>query len=206
MGFGWAPNERISVFATYGDRFYGSDWFLQARYRSRRTELTAGYSRRPSLAREFIVDPTSVAPGAAAPSLGAISTDTPTQSDEVFIRERGDANLVVTLRRGRIGIRGYAENREYRIGNDEQVYGARASTEWRLTRVTTASLRGTWQRTDFRSGDREDDLWSVTGGVSHALGRNVEARVELRYRENDSDSASSEYNEARVMAGVRLAF
>jgi hypothetical protein len=54
LGFRWEPDDRTSLEARYGDRFFGSTYFLSARRTARMFEFTASYAESPEVQTQIL--------------------------------------------------------------------------------------------------------------------------------------------------------
>lgn len=67
-GLRWEPNDRTSVEARYGDRFFGGNWSFSASHTARILEFTASYSEQPTVETRALslgdFDPGTLPPGA----------------------------------------------------------------------------------------------------------------------------------------------
>lgn len=130
-------------------------------------------------------------------------------TDEVIERKRANAGITFRTGKSNLGLQLFNERRNSlgTIGDEEESSrGLIASWRWRYTGRTTTNLRGSWQRTEFSSDGREDDLWYLDANVQHQLGRSLNASLAYRFTENESTDAASEYDENRVIARMSMSF
>jgi uncharacterized protein (PEP-CTERM system associated) len=217
VGFKWTPSARTSLKATYGQRFYGSRYFVDFAHRSRHITWLLNYQEEPfttsmqqlyqsqlmrgGYSGRIAVDPIT---GDPILSTGGISP----LSDDVFVRKLLSSGLIYEGRRNVLKLRGFWERRNFQniIDNDQRLLGVDTQLTHRVGPRTDLNLGLGWSNINFTTPDREDDYVYVDLGIEHRLGRNVTGNVGYRRIERFSSDEQIEYDENRVMASILFSF
>lgn len=215
VGVAWTPNIRTLVELSIGDRYYGSVVTLNAKYRSRRVELFAEYTKEPELARErqldlanfaragsvqdLLVDPFTgqpVAASATPPNIGA----------EVFVRELFTVGATYKGKRDTGDIRFYIDNRDAQgQAAAQDGKGAIGVYTRQLSRTNTFIASVEWEQNN-QPGSLDEDFLILYLGLNKRLGRHIEALAYVQRADLFSDQSLDEYTENRIAAGLRITF
>lgn len=223
------PLERTSFEATYRDRDVGlnpgNSWNASLNHRTRRSTWAATYSEDTTTLQDQLFDETAfyaryepfyfsptgniadnILLGYEDKTTGFLipisDVETPL-TDEVFVRKRLRLSTSLNTGKSDVNVSVFTETREYIVaGDDETVIGGNASWGWKFAPRTRSNISAGWQKTDFRSSDREDKLWNVRLGITRSIRRDVTGSVDFRHLKNDSNTVTNSYDENR--ASVRL--
>ena len=207
VGARWTPNPRTSVGVTYGDRYFGERYSGDISHRTRRTQLSAGFSRDVTNRREqqlvdsffFLED------GNGNPVLGPdgnpISVNNPQlqNTDEDFINTQFRAAMTITGRRTSVTITGNVSNRDYEVSNDsEDSYRLTVSARRDLGSSYNVTLTGSTDHVDGDGVDGDNDTQDVRFTLSKNLSPRTSTALELGYRDYNDDIPGESYTEKRI--------
>lgn len=214
-GGAWSPSTRTSFEATIGERFFGSDVFVNLTHRTRRTRWAATFEQTPSTTRATILEQQvfnlfdSFGDPIIDPVIGeqaTLNVNVPVQTSEVLIRSRFSGNANYTLRKNSFDFYAYHEELDYQLtGDKEDSFGASATWTWNIGRRTNSIFKLRWDKQSLRSGI--DDTYSTLDyRLTHILSPGLESNIGARYVLKESNISTSEYDEARVFLGLRKSF
>jgi len=210
VGATWTPNPRTSLNATYGDRYFGERYSGGISHRSRRTRLSADFSRDVTNRRQQqLVDSFFfLADSNGDPILdqdgNPIIANFPQleDTDEDFINTQLRGAMTITGRRTSVTITGEISNRDYEVSSrDEDSYGLTVSARRDLGSSINATLTG---RTTHVVGadDGDSDEYDVRFSLSKNLSSRTSTALNLGYRDYNADGSRESYTEKRI--GVSL--
>jgi uncharacterized protein (PEP-CTERM system associated) len=211
----WTPTPRTDVEVGYGKRYFGNSFSVDASHRSRRALFTARYSEESttSAARQLesrlvaFEDPFGNALQTPGLEPLSVETNTVTISDQTLISRRFGGDVALQLRRGSALVGIFHDSRDIGTGQgSETVYGADGRWTHSLSRQTSASLTGNWQRSDYDSPSRRDTLWRLGLSLTHQIHRDVTGTIGYSRLDNSSTLSSNDYSENRVNARVSVLF
>lgn len=211
----WTPSPRTSLAAGYGERFFGSTYFLQFRHQSRRTVWTASYNEDVTTVRQILLQrqviPLTDAFGnpilvPGTNTVLAVAVNTPTLTNQAVVNKSFQGSMAIRGVRTKASVSAYVDQRDYQLTNTtESVFGFHAEGTRRLSPRISGRIIGGWQRTlPQQGGSRE--YW--TGGVSLTRQFNpyVSGTLDYRYTQQDSNTTSNHYRENQISAFVRVNF
>jgi uncharacterized protein (PEP-CTERM system associated) len=215
IGTRWTPSARTQLELRYGDRFFGSEVFLDFRHISRRATWIANYRKEPELARnqllrrgpfvvadgigDTIVDPVT---GDPLPIDGALATI----NDEVFIRQVFSAGVDIQGKRTFLQLRGYSESRDYSITQrQEDVNGMFANATRALNRTTNLVASFDWSQGESNQIDSFDDYEGYLGAVRQ-LSTKLSVAAGYNFRQRNSNRANNDFTENRFTLSALIAF
>jgi hypothetical protein len=147
-GLRWAPNERTSAEARYGERFFGNSYSASVYHRARMLEFSASYSESPQVETRQLslgqFDPGTL-PGSNPP------TDLGRFNSSPFVSRDTRVGVAALGSRTRVGLSAWDSEREYiRAGfGDEQNTGVAVDASRDLAANVSAEARISytdWQR------------------------------------------------------------
>lgn len=201
VGATWTPNPRTSVSARYGDRYFGETYSGNISHRTRRTQLSAGFSRNVTNRREqqladsfFFLEDSDGNP-VLDQNGNPITTGAPNLrgTDEDFINTQFRGAMTITGRRTNVTIAGRISNRDYEVsGDDEDSYGLTVSARRDLGSSFNATLTG---RTDHNDSN---DTHEVRFSLSKNLSQRTSMAFNLGYRDYNADGSGDSYTEKRI--------
>lgn len=209
IGGTWIPTPRTSVAASYGERYFGTNWDVNLTHRSRRTRLTAGLTRSVSNARNIVQEAlvgTLLVDG--QPLIDSVTGEpvelevlVPRLIDEDFVQDQFRLGATVTGKRSSISLQSSWSNRSYEVsGSEEDAYNITASFSRRLTPRSDGSVRASWQQVDPNDSDSRS-TYLVGLNFSHRLGRYSSVSVDISHRHQDEANGNS-FDENRLSAGL----
>jgi uncharacterized protein (PEP-CTERM system associated) len=234
VGVGWAPSRRTSIEASTGERSYGRSYGLTAQHRTRTTNWTLGYADDVSDMAQFLQASGTVynylcvgADGSPSlienwpypfpPASGCVpSGGTP----GLLFDLRGGVFIARTLR-GSVGwtqrklthTLSYSDSRREYIasGIEDRTRVLGLATTYRMSRQTTADAGLALTRTQMSSTPlfpvaRDDDLFSLSVGMTHQFAKDLSGALIFRHTQRDSNVATADYDENSLTASVSLRF
>lgn len=210
----WTPGERTSIEAGMRQQPFGNSIVLDARHRMRKAVFDASFREERTttsqrrLQRQLF--PLTDAFGQPIENPGLqdvpVPINDPTFTNETFISQRFSGGVSLQGRRtsGRTSL--YHEKRSFELsGGDETVTGFDASVSRTLSRLSSATVRGYYQVSQFTTR-AEDSLYGVSVSYSRTLYRDLSASVTYSHARNDSATPANDYTENRVAASVTMLF
>jgi len=210
VGARWTPNPRTSVNASYGDRYFGPRYSGGISHRSKRTRLSADFSRDVTNRRQqqlvdsffFLAD--SNGDPILDPDGNPIIANVPNleDTDEDFINTRLRGIMTITGRRTSVTITGDIANRDYEVSpRDEDSYGLTVSARRDLGSSINATLTGRTTHVDG-ADDGDSDEYAVRFSLSKNLSSRTSTALNMEYRDYNADGSGESYTEKRI--GISL--
>ena len=211
LGATWTPNPRTSVNATYGDRYFGETYSGDISHRTRRTQLSAGFSREVTNRRQqqlvdsffFLADSNGnpVLDQSGNPIIANIPQLQDTDEDYLNTQFRGA--MTITGRRTNVTITGNISNRDYEVSNNnEDSYGLTVSVRRDLGSSYNVTLTGRTDHVDRDGVDGDNDTHDVRLSLSKNLSPRTSTALELGYRDYNGTVPDESYTETRI--GISL--
>lgn len=208
----WTPSPRTTLNFGFGDSFFGAVPSIDISHRSRRTVITASYSRdltdtHTLLSNQDIFNETDPFGQPIDPITGnplPLSGDLATLTDGTFVDERFRASVTVTGRRTTVTLTG---NHSRQISQDStrDVTLMRIGTT--ISRQLSANLSANagldWNR-DEETSNTATDTWNMRLGFSRKLGPKSNIGVDYVYTERDSDQLNDSYDENRISLNLSI--
>lgn len=191
----WTPNSRTSLRIGYGNRFFGSTPSLDLSYKSRRSTITAGYSK-------IVTDANS--------QLDALAIDTASGRifpiailiDDVFVDERFAGSWSLQGKRTTLTLSGSQSKQVYQNSPQQSEL---TTLGLGLTRTisgrVSANASLNWYQQDRSSSDSAE-TWQGTVGLSVKLGRKTSMNLSYTYNKRDDEQPANSYEENRATLGV----
>lgn len=216
VGITWVPNQRASLAARYGQRFFGKTGSLDLRYRRRATLWQASYSQRISSLRNFILEDVgtiSIFPPDCPPSdptcvpFEEITLFRPEAVQDFFLLRRGRAAVTLfSARHSATLAYSFLRRTIERDGAESRQQGVTLSWTWRLKANARFIASGGWRQIEPLRVNREDDLWRIRVGLARDLGQLATAKIAYRHQTRLSSTGSAEYDENALIAGISMRF
>lgn len=92
------------------------------------------------------------------------------------------------------------------IYNEIKTVGIRFHGGWKLSSATTGNVDASATRNTFPELSRQDDLRTLSLGVTHVFLRNVNGGVSVRHQTRSSDGANGDFTENAVSASLSAHF
>jgi len=162
IGAVWNPSTRTSFEATIGERFFGSDTFIELSHQARRTRWSAIFTQEASTTRSTILDQQvfkffdSFGDPIIDPVIGeqaTLNVNVPVQTTEVLIRSRFSGNVNYTLRKNTFDFNVFYEELDFQVAGDQDEFmGATATWTWNIGKRSRSILNIGWDKQSLRSG------------------------------------------------------
>ncbi|EED33962.1 uncharacterized protein, PEP-CTERM system associated [gamma proteobacterium NOR5-3] len=221
VGLRWAPNDRVTVNAGYGERFFGDAPRFDISYRHKRTQLTASYIRDLQFPRNIrAADGGEVASDPLNPDVGLPGDPLAGAGGPTFIGQTPVLNENFTL-----SYRFNARRTTFSVqANDSQQTRAENGSTGSFQNVTAIVTRqlGVSLSGDVRLGWRNNEgdingtggglfgqnleAWTVGLGVQQKLGPETILSLRYLYTDQTSDTDFNTFEENRVDLGLRFSF
>jgi len=215
LGGTWNPSPRTTVNAEFGSRYFGPRYKVDLRHRSRRTLLTAGFSRDIDNRRTnvlldsyFLLTDSNGNPVLDPNTGNPIYANTPDTraTDEDFVNTQFRAAVTVTGRRTNVTLTGTVSNRDYEVTpGQEDWFGGTLRITRQLGSNYRASLGGNVRSTRNENGG-DIDSYDVNLLLSKNLSPITTVAVDFLYRDYDHSLPGLSYKENRVGIWYRTTF
>ncbi|BBP02813.1 hypothetical protein TPL01_02450 [Sulfuriferula plumbiphila] len=172
--------------------------------------IPAGYSYFPSTASPtgFVVAIPLGNPVPAGCQL-AVAAVTPSLSlvNEVFILKNLTAGVGVNVGKSDYNLGLYSLRRDLQTsGTYDRQSGVNAGWNWHFAPRTTFNLYGNLARIQVPSQNRQDDLWSIAGGLTHQFQPKLNGSVIVRHQARSSNLPGNDFTENSITALVNMTF
>lgn len=202
----WTPNNRTSLNIGYGDRFFGSVPTLDFSHRSRRSLLTASYSRELTdsaslLSQQNAFQTTDAFGNPIDPITGdplPLTNSTTNITEGLFVNERFQLSYTLTGKRSSVMVGGSHSVQIYEDGRaDETLEKYNISLNRRLSRVLEADV-GYSLSQQSRTGNADAVTSEYNVGLTSQIG--VDSNLSFTYRliDRESQDLSNDYQENRL--------
>ncbi|MFT5394097.1 MAG: hypothetical protein ACI8PT_004304 [Gammaproteobacteria bacterium] len=216
VGGTWTPSVRTSIEAGYGQRFFDQNFFLEATHRTRRFRFAASYSEDVTTSRalqlERVLVPLDDALGNAIvdPTTGTqieIPVDSVNSTDDVLVVADFSGQITYTGRRTDATLSLTSSERTSEVSQQNNLVNrVQLDIQRRLSRKGTLFVSASAQQTETNAGAQRDTRLRGQVRYSHQFGVNFRGSVGLTRVQQDSTSASNEFDENRLTAGVVATF
>jgi uncharacterized protein (PEP-CTERM system associated) len=228
VGFGWAPSRRTSIEASVGERYFGPTYNASAQHRTRMTHWSLSYVEDVTDTAQFL--PTAgtqylVSCSGGPPSIWLFKTPPPPECDILGVR----SGPVVDLRSGvfigktmRAGVSIIVRKLTYSLtyadlkrlytalDAEDQTQSLGATVTYRMTPKTSLTGGLGFTRIHVPAPlavqTRDDDLVSLSVGVSHRFAEKLTGALSFRHTQRDSNDATAVYDENNITASVNMRF
>lgn len=218
LGFLWTPNERISIAAGTGNRFFGNTPRLDISYRHKRSRLRASYNRDLTYDQtlrgrdetvsgddEFVDAPNQ---GGSVDFAGSPTTIT----NSPILDERFTLGYFFRGRRTTANIFGsYSEQTRSADTFTDIFTSVSVSGSRSLSRNLTVDSRISWSEREadprrLSNAARNSDTWRFRAGLSRTFTSNTSASLNYLYTDRSSELGGDEYTENRFTFSLRYTF
>lgn len=235
VGMGWAPTRRTGIEVAAGERSYGKTYSLSASHRTRTTNWSLSYAEDVSDLTQFLQTSGMVYdylcvgadgnlvliqdwPYAFPPATSGCFAFGGTPGllfdlrSGVFVAKTLRGSVAWALRKTTYSLSYSDSRRDYTASGIEdrtRVLGLNAA--YRMSPHTTANAGLSLTRTQMSPTTlspvaRDDDLVSLSLGVSHTFAERLSGALTFRHSQRNSNVASSDYDENSLTASVSLRF
>jgi uncharacterized protein (PEP-CTERM system associated) len=232
-GFGWSPSRRTSLEASAGERYFGKTYSLSARHRTRLTNWNASYAEDVSDSSRFLPKngtvydylcpdengnlilvrdwQFSIPPAPSCIAFGGRPGVLFDLRNGVFISKILRAGMSWRISRVTYSLNYSDSKRLFTADNrEDQTQSLLASADYRMTPQTTLNSSIVLTRTQIPASvmltARDDDLLSLSLGLSHRFAETLNGALTFRHTQRDSNAANSDYDENSLTATVNMRF
>ncbi|WP_372739346.1 TIGR03016 family PEP-CTERM system-associated outer membrane protein [Neptunomonas sp.] len=214
----WTPNNRTSLNIGYGDRFFGSVPTLDFSHRSRRSLLTAGYSRELTdsatlLSQQSAFQTTDAFGNPIDPITGdplSLANSTINITEGLFINEVFELSYTLTGRRSSVTIGGSHSVQIYEDGRaDETLEEYNISVDRRLSSRLTLDAGYTYSQQErsgvadaFRPSQALIEAHQYNLGLTRKIGVDSNLKFTYYFTDSESDDLANDYQENRLQLSV----
>jgi uncharacterized protein (PEP-CTERM system associated) len=217
-GFQVRPNSVSTFRFTAGQRYGGANYNASLDYSlSPNTRFRGAYIQQINTSQGLAVQ--NLGTLGVSPSGGLIDTQTGRPflpgdprfgvTNSAFKQDRFTLGFEHSSQRNRYGVDIYDEVRTFDTEqqNDTHSRGITLSFSRSLTPLVTFNLGASYSTSKFENqGNREDEYYSATSGLSYRLSETVETRLNYRHTERRSDEANSDVVEDFVAITLSKSF
>lgn len=226
--------QRTHLSAGYFDRSVGLNtggaWNASLVHNTKRSSWNFTYTEDTTTTQQILLEDTpfvvvdaagnAIIDGDGQPVLFNVSI--PTLTNDVLIRRTADISASYTTGKSVFQLGGFYERREYEnsTASEQTIYGVDASWNWLFFRRTSLFFSPSWQRI---SGDTvndplglglnaDQDRYQVITRLTRTLPLNIgrsrvlNASIEYRFLQQDSEVIINSYIENRVTASLLMNF
>lgn len=219
-GFSWRPGPKLSLQATYGERFDEQNINASLDYKfSNRTTLSASYSQTLTTQQELLLSDLSFIGFDDEGNLVDTRTGLPITSTEslfglsnqTFRRDVLTARFSTTRERNTYTADASYEVRESGTGDSSTtVKSVSAGWTHALTRSMSMDLTASYDNIDFggsgTDAGRQDDLYTFQASLSEQLAKTVTASANYTFRHLDSSAAGTDATENAIVFTLTKTF
>ncbi len=202
----WTPNNRTSLNIGYGDRFFGSVPTLDFSHRSRKSLLTASYSRELTdsaslLSQQSAFQTTDAFGNPIDPITGdplPLTNTTTNITEGVFVNERFQLAYTLTGKRSSVTVGASHSVQIYEDGRaDEILEKYNVSLSRSLSRDLKADV-GYSLNQQSRTGDADAVTTEYSMGLTSQIGIDSSLSFTYRLMDRESEDVSNDYQENRL--------
>ena len=217
VGLRWTPNERITVDAGIGDRFFGNNPRFAIDYTHKRSALKASYAKTLTYDRDIrtLSDPPPLDPG--LPSPPGVDPGVTTISDSPILDERYTLGYYWQGLRTGVGVSGFQSEQTQESGTlnvfRESIYrGVSVSATRSLSPQTSFTARLNLNEQEPKNSNSNNDggfiadskTWSGLLGVNRQLSQRTNLGLNYLYTDRESDNEFNTYTEKQITLDLRV--
>ncbi|MGV8989875.1 MAG: TIGR03016 family PEP-CTERM system-associated outer membrane protein [Thiobacillus sp.] len=231
-GFGWAPSRRTSIEASIGERYFGRTYSLSAKHKMRSTNIRVGYAEDVSDISQLALnlndyrgfqavctDPANLPPPnptlaqvQAIPSCKITNLFFGTSTlNGIYVSKMFTADISWSKGRLGLGLSAFDTKRIYQsvAGTEDHIQGVSSTASYRLSPHTSTNGSLSLTRVNTvspMSPSRQDDLATLSLGISHRFDKDLSGALTYRYQQRDSDAINSDFIENSLTATANMRF
>lgn len=219
-GFSWQPGPKLSLQATYGERYDEQNINASLDYKfSERTTLSASYTQTLTTQQELLLNDLSFIGFDDEGNLIDTRTGLPITtteslfglSDQTFRQDVFSARFSTSRRRDTYSVDASYEVRESGAGDSStEVKSISATWGHSLTRSMSMDLTASYDNIDFggsgTSSGRVDDLYTFQASLSEQLAETVSASANYTFRHLDSGVSGGNATENAIVFTLSKTF
>lgn len=229
--FTWSPTRVTHFELGYGDHYYGGSWFGKFEGGSGHLKWNLDYSESVTTsAQQNSLQNQSNSLGGINLGQTVVTTNTQLLTNSVFLNKEWRAGVTYNKGRGNLGFslhRRQQTSQESSTGtqssnigdlslgidpvtgqtiNTTTQTGADLALGWKLSTLTTSTLRIGLSQSSYPEQNRTDKTENVELGLSYKFLRNVNGGVTLRHQKRNSSQANGDYTESAATASLNAHF
>jgi uncharacterized protein (PEP-CTERM system associated) len=233
-GFGWAPNRRTNMGASFGESYFGRTYDFNLSYRNDHSVWTASYNDGVSDISQQLLNtqpyyewscdeglftgygalPPQGKTNCTVQDTAPIAPVNPGLANGIYISKAFNAAAYWTKGRSSLGLSVFDTRRQYQqiVGlPEDETRGINLSYGYSLQPLTTLNAGLTYSNyhspAGLESAVAEDtDYYTGSLGVSHQFGRDLSSALILRHQRHDSNLPNNSYDENSITASARMNF
>lgn len=212
-GFSWKPSMRTTLEASAGHRYFGSNYMLNAKHRSRRTTWSMSYSEDITTTQaQFLANTgTQTLPGPVN-----------LLSNQVFLQKRLQTSMTIEGRRNQLMFTLFDATRDAQtaqaqniallgltnqtLANNSRQLGGNAFWSSKISPHTTTDLNTGYVRTLFPSLAATTYDMNIQLGITTQLQPKLSSLLQLRHNQHNSSLLVGDYRENAFMASLLMQF
>lgn len=214
-GFSWAPGERTSIDASAGQRYFGSNYSLNAKHRTRRTTWNINYSEDITTTQAQFLANTG-APGQPLP--GPVNL----LSNQVFLQKRLQTSATLNGKRNTLNFTLFDALRNAQtaqaqnlalfgaanqaLGNNSKQLGGNASWSSKISPHTTSNLALGYTVTNLPAVGVTSYDRNLRLGITTQLQTKLSSLIEWRYNRHNDSQIIGNYQENALSASLFMQF
>jgi hypothetical protein len=222
VGFNYTPSPRTTISVGSGNRFFGNTPTFDFSHRSRRSVITASYSKDLTYSRSLRGDAglfaTEDAFGDEIESvedeLSGISGTPTTNSRSPIVDERGLISYDYAGRRTGLGLSvNYSQQNRLDTREESTFLSVALSANRQLSRVLSVDGSLTWGDVESDEefggagiGEGDSQTWRASLGATRTLTTNLLTAFVYQYTDRDADADFDDYTENRVTVNFKYSF
>lgn len=214
-GFSWEPSSRTTLQASAGQRYFGNNFSLNAKHRTRRTTWNLTYSEDITTTQaQFLANATNPAQAQAGP--------VNLLSNQVFLQKRLQSSVTLNGKRNTVTFTLYDALRNAQtpqnqnlallgaanlaLGNNSQQLGGNLFWSSKITPYTTANLSLGYAVNTFPGITATSYDRNFLFGITSQLQSKLNSHFEWRHNQRTSNLANSDYMENALSASLMMQF
>ncbi len=223
-GFIWRPSRRTNVDISVGERYFGTDINVDARYAYSKIEVRLSYSQTQQTTRNFLTfEPSQVLFDRGASGLldkdgnlidnrgfanpTVLNNATIGQRSEAVLSDQLRAVFIYRLKRDELRLTTFVDENEFQLSGDQtDSYGIDFGWSRNLSRTLTSNVNLTYQNRNLTTGIETNDYLvdvSLAKNFSQTLSAVLGFSVSLF--ESEAGSAAG-FLENRIFVGLNKTF
>ncbi|TAA46811.1 TIGR03016 family PEP-CTERM system-associated outer membrane protein [Corallincola spongiicola] len=227
----WNPTQLTSLYADYDRRFYGESYALSLSHGTRKLQNSIQYNESVttfSQSGNGSIDADLWCPLGGGGSLNDCSFAQPNQppppgqevvseslpyssvNNQPYLNKMWVWTTALRLQKNTLLFNAYYSKREYGgqepARSDEKTGGASLTLDTRLNERSSLDNRIVYRRFERDTESGDDTEWSIRSAYIRQLWPSTSANVAAEYNTRDSYNGGTDYDEVRLLAGIRSQF
>jgi uncharacterized protein (PEP-CTERM system associated) len=213
VGFIYTPTPRTRLAAGVGERFFGTDYYMDFSHRTKRLVWTASYSQDVASARNEVLDSDLFARQDEFGNLirDPVSSSAPTDvrsgatlNEEYYLLDKFNVSVSLAMERTRLTLSAAYIKREYdqdALNEDTEDHNLVANLNRTIRQRLSGYLRLSWNDHQQESSDYQQ--WIARAGGSYRLGERSSLNLSLAHLDRDASVDIDSYTENRISLALQ---